>query len=237
MEVGGARTGARDLLRFLSRLSRLRPRPAHVIVASVRPDLDLAIARGVRAKLCVSARFAARDVAIPLAVRVRAPRRVGVDRLVACVAAAHRLRRGDRGAVVLDCGSAITCDAVTSRGEFLGGAIAPGLGLAARALHEFTAQLPLVGIAGKGRAVRALGRDTEEAIRAGLVIGLRGLASSLAAAARAELGGRAPVFATGGDARLLAPTGAVIAPDLLLRGLALIHSIAQSTSLGARRVR
>lgn len=212
----------RDLERALR---SLRPRPAHVLVASVRPDLEGALARAVGAALSLEALFAARDVPVPLDVRVRQPRRVGADRLVDAAAALDRLR-GESHAIVIDCGSAITCDVVSARGEFLGGAIAPGLALAARALAEFTAALPLVSIRNRGGAPSAIGRDTREAIRAGIVVGLRGLVAGLAAAARRELGPRARtrVVATGGDAGLLAPDGALRVPDLALRGVAIAHA-------------
>lgn len=230
---------ARFVREFERKLRSLRPRPSRALVASVRPDIEGALARAVARALDVEARFVGRDVPAPLDVRVREPLRVGADRLVDAAAALDRLRRkGD--AVVVDCGSAITCDAVTATGEFLGGAIAPGLVLAARALADHTAALPLVAVSVANARARAIGRDTREAIRAGLVVGLRGLVAGLAAAARRELGARrrrrraarAVVVATGGDARLLAPEGALVVPDLALRGVALAHDAFESRARG-----
>ena len=224
---------ARDLR---AALRALEPKPAAVLVASVRPDLGPAISRAVAAALGLEARFAATDVAIPLDLRVRRPRMVGADRLVDALGALAAVD-GAPGAIVLDCGSAITCDAVTARGAFLGGAIAPGAPLAARALRDFTAQLPLVAIDGRSASARATGRDTREAIDVGLRVGLRGLAAALVENARRALPPGARVVATGGDARLLAPRDATIVPDLALRGVALLHALAGARPRRRRRPR
>jgi type III pantothenate kinase len=160
---------------------------------------------------------------------------VGRDRLYAARGA---LELGAADAVVLDAGTALTVDAVRagrggSPGTFLGGAIAPGPGLLARALAEHTARLPLVDPA-PGAA--ALGRDTASAVRAGVVVGFRGAARELASRVASEAGLRAPlVVVTGGAAGLLlepplfgedAPPGAAPRlggvlhdPELVHRGL------------------
>jgi pantothenate kinase type III len=80
-----------------------------------------------------------------------------------------------------------------------------------------------------------VGRDTEEAIRAGLVVGLRGLVAALVGAARRAIDGRALVVATGGDARLLVPSGSRVVPDLALRGIAAAHARAIGDASAARR--
>ena len=82
---------------------------------------------------------------LPIAVGLEHPERVGLDRLAAA-AAVNRLRSPDRGAIIVDTGSAVTVDLVSADGIFCGGAILPGIDMSARALHEFTDLLPLVSL-------------------------------------------------------------------------------------------
>ena len=110
---------------------------------------------------------------LPLHVDVPEPERVGIDRLVNAVAANH-LRAAGRGAIVIDLGSAITIDAVSADGVFLGGAILPGIGMSARALHEFTDLLPLSEMTELRDAPEALGKNTTAALRSGLFWGAVG---------------------------------------------------------------
>ena len=91
---------------------------------------------------------------LPLEVRLEHPEHIGMDRLAAATAAAQ-LRAPRRAALVVDSGSAITVDYLSAEGVFMGGAILPGLGLAARALHQFTDLLPLVPLGELSDAARA----------------------------------------------------------------------------------
>jgi type III pantothenate kinase len=140
--------------------------------------------------------------------RAQHPETVGADRLAQASAAWGRTRKS---CVVVSMGTAITIDAVNGRGEFLGGLIAPGLRLMARALHEHTALLPAVEPA---RVRSPLGRHTREAIRAGVSFAAEGLIR----AALAHHQGR--VFGTGGDAPLYKDLFDVLVPDLALEGVA-----------------
>ena len=136
---------------------------------------------------------------MPLAIEVARPDLVGMDRLANAVAA-NRLRAPNQSAIVISMGSAITVDLVSAAGAFFGGAILPGMAMAARALHEFTDLLPLVEVQ---VAPAGLGKSTEEAIRAGVYWGavgaVRELVSRLAERhAPVEIlltGGAAPDFA------------------------------------------
>ncbi len=145
------------------------------------------------------------------------PRKLGVDRLVNAYAA-WRLYGGP--AVVVDIGTAITWDAVDSDGKFLGGAIAPGPGTMAQALHRNTALLPEPPVK---RQARAIGRDTEECIRSGIYWGTAAMVRQLAAQIGREAGGRARMLVTGGAAPLFLPhlKGFRHDPDLTLKGIAL----------------
>jgi type III pantothenate kinase len=165
---------------------------------------------------------------LPLAVRVERPSEVGADRLVNALAA-HRLYPGP--AIVIDCGTATTVDAVAPDGAFLGGAIAPGLELGLDALAARTAKLPRIEL---HQPARAIARDTVSAIQAGTVLGYEALIIGLRDRVRAELAeslgldvGRVQSILTGGLAaapwaRSLAMD--VIDPDLTLKGLALFHA-------------
>jgi type III pantothenate kinase len=156
-----------------------------------------------------------------LDLRVDNPREVGADRIVNAVAA---WRKYGVPAVVVDFGTATTVDAVGEGGVYLGGAIAPGIGISADALFRAAAQLYRVELA---RPDRALGRTTAEQMRAGIVIGGAGQVDALVDRVRAEMGGRAAVVATGGLAGLLAGESRTIErvdPFLTLDGLRLIHA-------------
>lgn len=165
---------------------------------------------------------------IPMPVRVERPGEVGPDRLVNAFAAA---RLHGTPAVVVDCGTATTFDAVDHSGAFVGGAIAPGMGLGLDALATRTARLPRV----EPRLPDGpIGRDTVAAIRVGTVLGHRAMIEGLLARMRRELAagaGIAPhevrVVLTGGLAALpwarTVEGVDVVDPDLTLRGLVLFH--------------
>ncbi|HKB14916.1 MAG TPA: type III pantothenate kinase [Planctomycetota bacterium] len=165
---------------------------------SVNPTREEGFESAVRASAGVRPLRLGRDVPVGLEVRCREPGRVGVDRLAAARGALVLERSA---AVVVDAGTAITVNAVTGEGAFLGGAIVPGYRLAARALAEGTALLPFVE---PGEAEGALGRDTEEAIRGGLFFGIPGLVDALVEELSRALPAGSRVLATGGDAPLLA---------------------------------
>ncbi len=163
------------------------------------------------------------------------PEAVGADRLVNAVAAAHFY---GVPCIVVDLGTATTFDAIDKNCTYLGGAIAPGVTMAAEALFQRTAQLPRVAL---NLPKQAIGRSTVESIQSGLIFGYVGLVKELIARFKAELGDETKVVATGGLASLIAPlSGSIdeINPDLTLLGLALIwHQKHFSTaSLGQRKI-
>ncbi|MCS6799309.1 MAG: type III pantothenate kinase [Myxococcota bacterium] len=132
------------------------------------------------------------------------PREVGADRIVNAVAAYERVRDA---CIVVDFGTATTFDCISARGEYLGGAIAPGLRIAADALFARAARLPRVEIA---RPPRVIGRNTVHSIQSGLVHGYVGLVDGMVERIRAEMGGTVTVLATGGLAELIAPDSRTI---------------------------
>lgn len=186
------------------------------IIASVNPLAEKALIRILSDESSLTIFKAGSDLEIPIINKTEFPERVGVDRLLNAFAA-YRLKKS--AVVVVDVGTAITVDAVSAKGEFLGGAIAPGLGLASFSLAEKTSLLPLVKVSEPSSAI---GRNTEEAIKSGVFWGTVGLVDALVGRVLKELGEEAPVVATGGDASLLAPYSELICeifPHLALEGL------------------
>jgi len=164
------------------------------------------------------------DAGVRTGVRVRYddPKAVGADRVVDAVAA-FRLYGGP--AIVVDFGTATTFDAISADGDYLGGAIAPGIGIAAEALFSRAAKLTRVEIT---RPPAAIGRNTTHSIQSGLLFGNVGLVEGMVDRFRRELGGQAKVIGTGGLAELIAretPVIEILAPWLTLDGLRMIYEM------------
>jgi type III pantothenate kinase len=196
--------------------------PLPLIVASVNPAaLDPLKQLACEVTHPSPLYVAGTDFPIPLRTDVENPSRVGVDRLLAALAA-YRLAGGP--CIVVDCGTAITVNAVRADGLFLGGAIFPGLGMMARALSEQTALLPLTAVPDEAPMI---GRCTEDAIAAGILHGAAGAVANLILGAAEIVGDDARIFLTGGDAprvaRRLPPDCREISPDLVLEGLMIAY--------------
>ncbi len=151
------------------------------------------------------------------------PTAVGADRLINALSA-HKMAPG--GAIIADFGTATTIDAVSPDGTYLGGAIAPGIGISSDALFRAAARLPRVELRAPSRT---LAHNTTESIQAGLVFGYAGLTRELLERARADFVADWPteptIFATGGLAELIAPLVPMIErvePHLTLNGLRLL---------------
>lgn len=151
------------------------------------------------------------------------PRALGADRLVDLVAA--RARYG-APCIVVDLGTAATFNALDENGDFVGGAIAPGLNMAANALHQFTAKLPRVDVSAPDRA---LATNTRDALRSGIFFGYVALVEGMVARLRREMDlPHVTVIATGGLAQLLAPhcpTIEHVDMNLALEGLRLMYEM------------
>jgi len=156
-----------------------------------------------------------------MALRYENPREIGADRLVNAVAAYERARAA---CVVVDFGTAITYDAISEEGDYLGGIISPGVEISMDALTERAAKLPKVEL-GPPRSL--IGKTTLDAIRSGIVYGYAGQVDGIVGRLRAELGARTRTIATGGLASVVVPFATSIdeVDDLLtLSGLRLIHT-------------
>jgi type III pantothenate kinase len=150
------------------------------------------------------------------------PRQVGADRIVNAIAA---FRRYGGPAVLVDFGTATTFDAISAQGDYLGGAIAPGIVISLDALVSHTAKLTRVELAAPPSVI---GRNTTASMQAGLVYGYVGLIEGVVGRMRAELGDGAKVIATGGLAELIASQTTVIDTvdqRLTLDGLRIIHDL------------
>jgi type III pantothenate kinase len=153
-----------------------------------------------------------------LKVRYRNPHEVGADRIAGAIGAT--LRKPGANAIVVDCGTATTFDVITAGGDYLGGAILPGMGISVETLAGKTAKLPTVEIT---RPAAALGRSTVESIQAGVYHAHVGAIRQLVGELTREAfdGVRPHVIGTGGFARLLEPEKLFdeIVPELVLLGL------------------
>jgi len=153
-------------------------------------------------------------------IRMDNPREVGADRIVN-TAAAHHLYGGP--IIITDLGTATTFDTVSKEGDYLGGAIAPGIAAAAETLFMQAAMLPRVELV---RPKHAIGTNTIAAMQSGIIFGYVGLIEGMVARIQQELGEKTKVVATGGFAELIAKETAIIDvvnPNLTLIGLRLIY--------------
>ncbi len=155
-------------------------------------------------------------------VRYDSPRDVGADRIVDA-AAAYQMCGG--AVIVVDIGTATVFDAVNDDGDYLGGAIAPGISIAADSLFHATALLRRVELAAPPAAI---GKNTVHALQSGLVLGYSELVKGMVGRFKRELGESSAVIATGGLAEVVAKEAAVfdaIDPNLTLTGLRLVYDM------------
>jgi type III pantothenate kinase len=190
-----------------------------ICLASVVPPLTGRVREACQAYLGLDPLVVDAGVRTGVRIRYEDPRAVGADRIVDAVAV-HRLYGGP--ACVVDFGTAITFDAISREGDYLGGAIAPGINIASEALFLRTAKLPRVDLQ---RPPAAIGRNTVHAMQSGLLFGYVALVEGMVARFRKELGPEMKVIGTGGLADVIAKeTKAIeiIAPWLTLDGLRMI---------------
>ena len=175
-----------------------------IAVSSVVPPLNQVLDAACRTYLRVAPLFIGPGVATGMPVLYDNPHQLGSDRLANAVAAYARTRGAT---IVVDLGTATKFEYVSAAGAYVGGAIAPGLGIAGDALFERAARLYRVEIR---KPERVLGRNTVHAIQSGLVYGYVAMIEGMVRRIRAEQGGATRVVATGGYARLVASAAACI---------------------------
>lgn len=197
--------------------------PRRVVASSVAPDALAALEAAVDTATGQQVLVVGRDLPLPITTDLPSPEAVGTDRLCAAVAAYDRL---GEACIVADFGTAITIDCVSDAGVFLGGAILPGVSMAADSLADRTAQLPRVTPADPPGV---FGKDTAEAIQNGLIALARGALRDRVEAYANELGHWPLVICTGGDAELVVGDLArnelvqAVVQDLTLRGIAIAY--------------
>ena len=191
-----------------------------VALASVVPDQGQALREMIEGYVGFPPIVVEPGIKTGISIHTDNPREVGADRIVNALAA-FVLHGGP--CIVVDFGTATTYDAVSARGEYLGGAIAPGIGISAAGLFQSTARLPRVELAAP-RSV--IGKNTVESIQSGLLYGTAAEVDGIVERMQKELGGAATVIATGGLASIIVEECHTIdhqEPWLTLEGLRLLY--------------
>jgi type III pantothenate kinase len=192
-----------------------------VAAASVNPPLNSAIEEAVRTVTGQSVQWIGREIDIPIGVETQNPRETGVDRILNVAAAFEQI---GKACIVVDAGTAVTVDCCNDNGDFLGGAIAPGVSLMLDSLAEKTAGIGRVSFSPPAGAI---GDSTSSAVSQGIYHAIRGLVREVAEAYAEHLGQWPEIIATGGDADQLFKGWELIhavAPDLGLYGIALAYT-------------
>jgi type III pantothenate kinase len=200
-----------------------------VIISSVVPPLNWTLGELSRIYFGHKAMFVELGVKTGMAVLVDNPLEVGADRIVNGVAAFHQY---GGPCIVVDFGTAITFDVISAKGEYLGGVIAPGLGIASEALFARAARLPRVEIKDPGKVI---GTNTITHMQAGLYYGAIDMVDGMLTRIKNELGSPVTVVATGGQAKLVAKGSKLIdhTDDFLtLTGLRIIWEKNQAVDAG-----
>ena len=193
-----------------------------IIISSVVPPLLPTMTEVSKKYFSIEPMIVTNELKTGITLRYDNPREIGADRIVNA-AAAYRIYGGPL--IIIDFGTATTFCAVTKNGEYLGGAIVPGVKISAEALYQRAAKLPRVELV---RPERVIGRDTVSAMQAGIVFGYAALVDGLVARMKQELSPDAQVVATGGLAGLVAAEAKSInevRPELTLEGLRLLFEI------------
>jgi type III pantothenate kinase len=193
-----------------------------VIISAVVPPLLPAMTEMSRKYFGIEPLVVTHELKTGITLRYDNPGEVGADRIVNA-AAAFRLYGGP--VIIVDFGTATTFCAVTKSGEYLGGAICPGIRISAEALFQRASKLPRVELV---KPDRVIGKDTVGAMQAGIIYGYAGLVDGIVGRMKKELSPDARVVATGGLAELVSPETASIEeirPQLTLEGLRLLYDI------------
>ncbi|OYT21315.1 MAG: pantothenate kinase, partial [Nitrospira sp. UW-LDO-01] len=196
------------------------------IISSVVPALTETFESMVETSFGCTPITVSSDLETGLTMKYLNPKEIGSDRIVNAAAAYEKFRRD---LIIVDFGTATTFCAVSGTGEYLGGVIAPGLGISAEALFSRAAKLSKVELA---RPKTVIGTDTASSIQSGLIFGYAGLVDTLVHRIETEMGHSSFVIATGGLAQVIASEARSIQhiePFLTLQGLELLYRRARGT--------
>ena len=177
----------------------------HIIISSVVPPVEGTLRRVCEKYFHLQAIFVEPGIKTGMPVLVDNPAELGADRLVNSIAAYERY---GGPCIVVDFGTATTFDVISAKGEYLGGAISPGLGISADALFARAARLGRVDIK---RPAKVIGTNTVTHLQTGLYYGYIGLVDGILERMIAEIGGEVNVIATGGLARQISEDSRYIA--------------------------
>lgn len=187
------------LTRTLFTLASLDPKDIEgVIISSVVPPLNATLAEMSQRYCGVEALFVEPGVKTGMPVQYEHPQEVGADRIVNSVAA---FAKYGGPCIAVDFGTAINFDAISAKGEYLGGVLAPGIGISSEALFSRAARLFRVEIKDPGKII---GTNTVASMQAGLYYGYVDLVDGIIARMKAVMGEETRVVATGGQAALVA---------------------------------
>lgn len=189
------------------------------VISSVVPPLTPVLEEVCRSSFGTEASVVGPGLKTGMPILYETPLEVGADRITASIAAFEKY---GGPTIVVDFGTATTFDAISAKGEYLGGAIAPGVRISAEALYLKTAKLPRIEVR---KPKRAIGRTTVASMQSGLYFGYMGMVTRMIEEIRKELGPNARVVATGGFGGQLTAELPVIEayePDLVLEGLRII---------------
>jgi len=191
-----------------------------VVIGSVVPQVNYSVSSAVLKYFGREPYIVGENLFCPIKNLYESPDEVGADRLIDAYAAYHKY---GGPLVIVDFGTATTCEAVSAAGEYLGGTIFPGIKISLEALFEKAAKLPRIELTDPGVAI---GRSTVQSMQAGAVLGYAGAIENTVNHIKAELPGSAKTVATGGLSRLFAkaaPIFDVVDTRLTLDGLKLIY--------------
>ncbi|MEJ6952500.1 type III pantothenate kinase [Natronospora cellulosivora (SeqCode)] len=194
-----------------------------VAISSVVPPVSSSISRAVQDLFSIEPLVVGPGIKTGLNIKMDNPREVGADRIVNAVAAYQKYQ--GQALIIVDFGTATTLCAVSEEGDYLGGAIAPGLGISTEALFNYAAKLPRVDLI---KPKNAIGKSTVTAMQSGIIYGFVGQVEGLIKHFKEELDPNAYVIATGGLLDLIAAETELIdktEPFLTLEGLYYIAKI------------
>ncbi len=190
------------------------------VIASVVPEVKASLDRFILKRLGHTPHWIDTASFPDMLTHYTAPSEVGADRFVNAVAAFSKYRKS---LIVIDFGTATTFDSISEKGEYLGGAIAPGIMISSEALFDRASKLPRIDLSVPPE--KAIGIDTKSSMKSGIVFGYAALVDGMVRRTRKEMGTEAGVIATGGLAGIMmniAETIEKVEPDLTLEGLRII---------------
>ncbi len=194
-----------------------------IIISSVVPPVMIPICHMCERYFGIKPMVVGPGIKNGISIRYDNPREVGADRIVNAVAALDKYSGLNMPLIVVDFGTATTFCAMLPNGEYLGGAIAPGIGISTEALFQRAAKLPRIELI---KPKKVICRNTVRSMQAGVIYGFIGQMDGIISRMKEELGGQAYVIATGGFANTMAGGSHsidVVEPFLTLQGLRLLY--------------